>query len=348
MDSDSEDISLYDRPDLEEFLSALDGFLDKKSLAENPGLLRFLEVFCRSIGANEGHFLRPAEQGGLQSLVSFGMKDTFNDEFNKAQAAGANEPSLMEETFRRREVVAVTDLQKMPNVPSWFRQLMNQNNFMSLVAVPLLGQARPVGIFCAYYHDVCLFDQHSLDHMMMIGRMVGAAIERSSGAGQPESQERREKALDRFLETVTDEGGPPVRVFQLLAEAVSESLQLKGALCGPLRINDNMLVLTVAAGKNIPESAVSKRFVVPPLVAKRMTGENPGEEALPVGKEDMGELRDIIQETPIRPVACPIFKEKKLSGAVVGWRDPATPLQKEEGIFLSRLCRIASLALHLD
>jgi hypothetical protein len=67
------------RPDLDEFLSALGGFLDKQTSPQDPSYLRFLSMFCRSVGAAEGHFLR-TEGRILSSAVSFGLGRTFDEE----------------------------------------------------------------------------------------------------------------------------------------------------------------------------------------------------------------------------------------------------------------------------
>jgi len=263
-------LSSPSRPDLDEFLGALGGFLEKPSTTGDPSNLRFLSMFCRSIGASEGHFLRRNEFGNLSSINSVGVPKDFDQKFNTDHLNASNEPSPLDEAFQQKEVIAIVELKKEKNIPPWFMKIMNDHGFNSLVAVPLIGSKEPVGILCAYYHDVCLFDQNTMDHLMTIGRMVGSATEKTIGAERAVSLGAKDKVSDEFLKVLTTRQFSKAQVYDLLAKFAGKALSLGGVVCGPIRRNNEGLTMTVAGGYKISSSLISTRIVLPPFIGKSL------------------------------------------------------------------------------
>ncbi|MCB4757286.1 MAG: GAF domain-containing protein [Elusimicrobia bacterium] len=348
MESDQGIFSRLSRPDLQEFLSTLSGFLDKRADAAELSYLPFLDIFCRSIGASEGHFLQPVDDGVLLSRVAFGFKDDFNDEFNKARRLKPQDKSPCDEAFHQKQVMAVVDVKKEPRLPEWFVKILNRHGFVSLVAVPLIGPTQVAGVFCAYYHDVCLFDQHTRDQMKVIGRMMGAAAEKPTAAPPDVSLGEADLILDQLLETVAEKPFTKFQLFELIAQSAVDGLKLEGVVCGPVRKTGDTYAMTVAAGVRVPESWITTRVDLPPFLVKHMMKTEP-EEPFPLMKRaDGGVFKSLFHDDPVRLFACLWKWQKKIQGAIVGWRDPAMSLQGSEGLLLTRLSRLSALALNIS
>ena len=263
---------MVDRPDLDEFLSALNGFLDKPSSgvtsssaapgAKDPSHLRFLEIFLRSVGSSEGHLLHATDQDGLRSATTFGIRPTFEKEFNELMSKKDRDLTPLDAAYRDQQVVAVVEVKRGLGILPEFLELMARYDFKALIAVPLMGQRRAVGLLCAYYRDVCLFDRNTMDRLMTIGRMVGAATEKSVAAGRMASLDEHEKAVDDYLAAITRDPLTRVHVYELLAHATAKALHSSGLMCGPLHMDEKSLSLTVSDGAGIPASAIGQRFCV--------------------------------------------------------------------------------------
>ncbi len=338
-----------ERPDLEEFLSALDGFLDKPATTpQDPTYLRFLEIFCRSIGATEGHLLA-VHQGNLSSVISIGLGDKFSRDFNAARAAGNRAACPLDRAFFEKKVVAIVELKKATGLPAWFLNVMDRCGFHSLLAVPLLAHTQAVGVLCAYYHDACLFDQGTLDRMMVIGRMVGSAVEKSMAAANPSDEG---KAVDEFLSYLSSKPFTRIHVYAQLARIAGPALNLSGALCGPVRKTHDEHALTVNGIHGVPAAAISNRYVLPPLLEKKiLTSRWPASAKAPAGKppfsspKDWGSLATLIQGS-VSGIACEsLFWQNRFLGAFVGWRLTGGPITSREESLLVRLGGLASLAI---
>lgn len=341
---DSTSLFSSTRPDLEEFLSALGGFLDKKTAPGDSSYLRFLEIFCRSVGAGEGHLLRARSEAGLQSDISFGIGDNFDRDFNTAHAAASAAPCPLDEAFRQKRVVAIVDLEKAEGLPPWFMNLMRKYRFQSLVAVPLLGQQNPVGILCAYYHDVCLFDQGTLDHLMMIGRMVGGATEKSSQDVAVASP-AVDKSTDEFLLDLTSKPFTKIQMFDALTRAIASSVEVGGLVAGPVQKTNDGLAMVVAAGSGVPAAVLSRRFILPAFLEKLLLQGWAQTGSSPVRRDQWGSLKPLIHGNSLRTVSASMIVQNKIHGAIVGWRHTETPFTEADRVLLERLSRIASVAL---
>jgi hypothetical protein len=346
---------MVDRPDLDEFLSALNGFLDKPSAppvsatavpaSKDPSHLRFLEIFLRSVGSSEGHLLNATEQDGLRSATTFGIRPTFEKEFNELMSRKDRELTPLDAAYRDQQVVPVVEIKRGIGIPPDFLELMARYDFKALIAVPLMGQRRAVGLLCAYYRDVCLFDRNTVERLMTIGRMVGAATEKSVAAGRMASVDEHEKALDDYLHSITHDPLTRVHVYELLSHAATKAFHPSGLLCGPLRIDETSLSITVADGTGIPASAIGQRFALPALLAQKILsgeGSKPGA-ALPVS--EWGPLRTMMSGTNVATICQPIVWRKKAESAVIAWRPEQRLFTQEEHMLIRRLCGLASLAL---
>lgn len=334
-----------ERPDLDEFLSALNGFLEKQTTPRDPSFLRFLEIFCRSVGSGEGHILKSTPTGDLESVMSFGISADFDTEFNEAKKNN-REPSPLEEAFREQKVVAIVELKKGPDMPDWFMKLMNKHQFKSLVAVPLLGHSETVGILCAYYHDVCLFDQGTLDRLMGIGKMVGTATEKSVVAGRVEMHDAKEKAADEFLQQLTAEPFGKLEVYGMLRKMIVKGLDPVSLICGPIRSTGATPSLTIVDGEKIPPAVISRRVNLPPLIVKKfITGEwvTPPASA---SVADWGDLATLFKGKVSRILCQAVTWQGKSLGAVIAWRSEGDAFNADDEVLLMRLCSIASLALN--
>lgn len=333
-----------DRPDLDEFLSALNGFLEKQTTPQDPGYLRFLEIFCRSVGSSEGHLLKSNHAGQLESVLAYGAPPEFGDEFNRLKQDD-NKPSPLDESFLDQKVVALVELKSGPYVPEWFLKLMKKYEYKSLVAVPLVGHNKPVGILCAYYHDFCLFDQGTLDRLMGIGRMVGAATEKSEVAGQVEQHHAKDKTIDDFLRSLRSKTYEKLEVFTSLKSALSKNFGNIALMCGPVRPVNGALSLTVVDGEKIPGSLISKRLVLPSVVQKKLTTgawpKNPGLLTPP----EWGELQSLFNGKKTKLMCSAIGWQAKLLGAILVWRFDGDDFGEDDQILLERVAGIAALAL---
>ncbi len=336
-----------DRPDLDEFLSALNGFLEKQTTPQDPSYLRFLEIFCRSVGSSEGHLLKINTAGQLESVLAYGLPEGFTTDFNKAKET-ETKPCPLDHAFQKEEVVALVELKPGPLVPEWFLKLMTQYDYKSLVAVPLLGHNHPVGILCAYYHDFCLFDQGTLDRLMGIGRMVGAATEKSEVAGQAALNHVQDKTMDEFLHFLISKSFGKLDVFTKLKQMVMKAFSPGGLICGSLRMTNGALALTVVEGENVPTSLISRRLVLPPLLQKKLLSgkwvKNPT--ALP--RAEWGELESIFPGASPHLLCEPLLWQGKMQGAVVVWRSDELDFSEQDQVLLQRLASISALALNCE
>lgn len=342
----NEGSSLSIQPDLQEFLTALSGFLGKQSVPTDPGHLRFLEIFFRTVKSDKGHLLRITEGGRLESVVSTGLGPDFDQAFNKAVAASNGEPSPLDMAFRAKEPIAVVDIVRDPDIPVWFSKLMKTHQFASLVAVPLMGATEPIGILCAYYHDVCLFDRATLSHLMMIGRMVGGASERSLAAEQAVSHGAQEKTADQFLRVLVAKELTKIQIYTLLAKIVTEALPVAGLVCGPVTKTSRGLNLTVAAGARLPSTAPSSQVVLPDFLAKRFLKGILTVEGEKRSASDWGELKSLVNLDASVEASSALIWRNTIVGAIVAWRTGSDRFSDDEALLLNRLACIATLALH--
>lgn len=342
---------MVDQPDLDEFLSALNGFLDKQTLEKqtsaplDPSYLRFLEIFCRSIGSAEGQLFRYKAGEGLQSIVAFGIPQGFEKELNQVMLTPGRELSPLDVAFRDQQVVAVVELKRGSGIPFWFMDVLDRYKFKSLIAVPLVGQEKPVGILCAYYRDVCLFDKGTVDRLMTVGRMVGAATEKSLAAGRMESMGANEKSADEYLRLLTTQTVTTAHIYAALVKIVAQSLMPSGVVCGPVRVFNNELVMTVAEGFGVPPAAIAQRFSLPSFIAQEMIlGQgNKIKEAIPVS--EWGSFGSFLSGRPAVALAQPILWQKRPEGALVAWRSDKKQFSEDEECLMARLAGITSLAL---
>lgn len=333
---------------MDEFLSALSGFLGKQALPSDPGQLRFLEIFFRTVKSDKGHLLKVSETGQLTSVVSTGLGTQFDEDFNRAHASADNEPCPLDIAFREREPIAIVDLSRDPDIPGWFSELMKKYKFASLVAVPLLGESKPVGILCAYYQDVCLFDRATLGHLMMIGRMVGSASEKSLVAQKAISHDQKEKYADQFLRILISKSFSKIQVYSMLAKIASEALPVTGLICGSLVKSNQNLAMTVLGGSGIPASVLSTQAPLPVFLTTRFITSSNLPEGEPRSERDWGPLSQLVNSSLSVDLVRPLQWQNNVEGAVVAWRNGPQKFDPEEISLLTRLCDIASLALHVS
>lgn len=344
-----------DRPDLDEFLGALSGFVGKKNASptQDPTYFRFLEIFCRSVGSSEGHLLQYTEGKGLRSVVSSGLPKDFDRLFNDQIArAPENEPSPIHRAHRDQQVTAVVEIKKDAGMPVWFLEFMRKVSFKALVAVPLLGQTRSVGVLCAYYRDVCLFDQGTLERLMTIGRMVGTAIENSGAGGSNElasppsiMSASSGSAIDDFLAMLMPQIITQTHVYEALAKSAGKGLSVAGIVCGPLRISAGDLLFTAADGAGVPSATLSKRFTVPPLLGQSILVGKGAFRKSPVATSDLGALQPIVAGKSVSMICQPIVWRKQSQAAVIAWRGEDNPFTETDEQQLARLSGISSLTL---
>lgn len=277
--------------------------------------------------------------------MSFGIDSQFDVQFNQARAH-YQEPCPLDEAFQKQKVVAISELEKEPNLPDWFVKVMNKFGFRSLVAVPLLGQTKPVGILCVYYHDVCLFDQGTLDRLMGIGRMVGVATEKSLAAGKAESHDARERVVDEYLYWLTSKSYVKLQVYSLLTKTLVKGLDPVSIICGPIRVQNDSLTLTVVDGAEVPSALISHRLHLPPLFQKKLITGKWAQDPVNFQTKDFGDLGSLLKGRVASLLCLPIVWQSKLQGAVLVWRQSEPIFDKDDEILLSRLTQITSLALN--
>jgi len=341
------EVSQVNRPDLEEFLSALDGFLGvapATTAKEAPADLRFLEIFCRSVGAGMGHMLIQ-NASGLKSVMSFGFRSKFDDEFNAVHSvSAAASPCPLDQAFLQKKVIAIIDLERAKQkLPDWFTEIMNRHKFQSLVAVPLLGPTSAMGILCAYYQDVCLFDQGTLDRLTVMGRMVGAAMEKASQPAPP--PDVREKATDAFLTFLNAQPFTKIQIFGFLTKVLLQCLRADGLISGPVKKADGEFVITIVSGAGIPGSEISGRFVLPPFLMPALVPDPWPNNAREIKASDLGDFRRLISGDSAMSICYPLFSSNKLQGAVIAWREKGPAFSEAESALLSRMGAVASLGL---
>jgi hypothetical protein len=342
VENEQELLSSATRPDLDEFLSALGGFLEKQTSPQDPSYLRFLSMFCRSVGATEGHFLRRTGRS-LTSIVSFGLGKDFDQQFNQARVPGALS-CPQDEASERKEVVAIVELQKDTSLPPWFMDIMNRHGLKSLVAVPLLGSTGVIGILCAYYKDICLFDQNTLDHLMMIGRMVGAATEKSAGAERAESLGQKDRLVDKYLDALTSANLSSVQTFQLLVQFVAKVIDADVVVSGPVRKTADGISITLAAVSGLPSSVLAERYDLPSFLVRHMNAAAPKADLPAAAQKEWGDMASLVKRPSVKPFCLALMWKKKLIGALIGWRSDTAPIESDDSLLLTRLTKITSLA----
>lgn len=324
------------RPDLQDFISALSGFLGEQSTPLNETHLRFLSMFCRSVGATDGHFLEINEHGSMASVVTMGLKDEFNKDFNFAHVKNASKhPCPLDESFQKREVVAVVDVSKAENIPPWFMTLLKKYKFESLVTVPILTDDRVIGLVCAYYRDVCLFDQNTIGHLKVVGRMMGTAT-----ASQPPAP----ISFDELLSTLTTKTLNQAQFFEHIGKAAQQLKFLDAFMSGPVRKTSSGYSFTVVDGFGIPDKIISHRIAIPPAMIRNMARELDNEELPHVTKRTWEDLFNLIEDDDLVAFYCPLIINKKLEGFNVGFSKEAMPNKERQAQF-SRLSKIALLGL---
>ncbi len=335
------------RPDLEEFLSALNGFLSKQTTPGDPSNLKFLEIFFRSVKANKGHLLKITEGGILNSVVSYGMGKTFDQEFNSAHARSLGQPSPLDAAFKDQDVVAIVDLTKNSSVPSWFANLMKRYGFTSMVAVPLMGTNQPVGILCAYYEDVCLFDRATMGHLLMIGRMVGGATEQSLVANKAESHEKKEKVMDQFLTAIIGSTLSTPQVFSLLSKMVWEAMDVAGVICGLVQKTPAGLNLALLSGQGVPLSAISRNYILPRFITLEISRQEEKLLSSALALNEWGSLISLINAPSSVCLCKGIVWQNKIEGGVIAWRAPGPAFDDDDNLVLKRLVSLTAMALHV-
>ncbi len=336
-----------DRPDLDEFLSALNGFIETKEtpVPQDPSYLRFLEIFCRSVGSAEGHLLHFVEGKGLETIVSSGLRDKFIAEFHKTALSPGHESSPLDTAYRDQQVVALVELKRGAGVPMWFMDLMSDHKLKSLVAVPLIGQSRAVGVLCAYYRDVCLFDQGTLDRLMTIGRMVGTAMEKSIQAGS-EVIDRSDPIIDTYLKILTTQPLGKNHVFEALTKILAKTLNPTGIVVGSLRVSGSGLTMTISDGVGISPALMSRPFNVPPFLAQKIMLGQSNRVAGGSHVEDWGDFRQLVTSKSATALCQPIVWHKQSQSAIFAWRSEKKPFTESDESLLARLSSITALALH--
>jgi len=340
-----DEVTNSSNPDLQEFLTALTGFLSKPVTPADPTYLRSLEIFFRTVKANRGHILKVTDGGGLFSVTSYGMGETFDQDFNEAHRRSDGTSSPLDQAFIKEEPIAVVNLGKEPNIPEWFMELMSKYHIRSLVAVPLIGKTKPVGILCAYYEDICLFDEGTLHHLMLLGRMVGGASEKSWEADSAEFFDERERVLDQFLVKLMAKPVTKNEVYSQLAEYAQMGLQASGILTGPIVASAGGLKMSVVAGKGTKASWVSKDLPLSSTVAGRIKKiEFELNQAL-LKPSDLGGLKEIAGAHNVALLARPLWWRGKMEGGIIAWRAGGPSFKENEYILLNRLANTALLAL---
>jgi hypothetical protein len=247
--------------------------------------------------------------------------------------------------FQEKEPVAIVDVARDPDIPAWFLKLMKNHGFISMVAVPLMGAEKPIGILCAYYQDICLFDRATLGHLMMIGKMVGGASEKSIAAEKAVTHGEREKAADQFLKILTSKDSSKVQIYSLLAKIASEAISASGLLCGPLTKTTRGLTLTVAGGTGISPSVLSHQCVLPVFLTTRFLSGVGAADGSTRTLSEWGEMKSLVSDNVSVDLARPLTHRNNLEGAIVAWRAGTVLFSEDDGVLLTRLADIASLAL---
>lgn len=347
---------MVNRPDLEEFLSALNGFLEVQAAvpaasasSSDQNFSRFLDIFCRSVGSADGHLLVPNE-GALYSVLSCGLKSptgqraSFDEQFNELSQNFRETLTPLDVAFEKQRVVAIVELKKSDKIPEWFSKLMERFGCKSLIAVPLINRKKATGLLCAYYRDACLFDQGTIDRLSVMGRMIGSATNSSSQNGA--ANEARRETVRTFLNKLITQPFTKVQLFHLLNETVVKTLSPLGAICGTVRSQGTGHAVSVVAGHSLPSSVISQRLPLPDfLEAKMTTGQWPLEaQAVPSRQFEL--WAPFVKASRVAVLAEPIRWHNRILGLVTVWRAEDEPFQKEDELFLQDITNIASLALN--
>jgi hypothetical protein len=208
-----------------------------------------------------------------------------------------------------------------------------------------MGQRRAVGLLCAYYRDVCLFDRNTIERLMTIGRMVGAATEKSVAAGRTASLDEHEKSVDDYLTALTRDPLTRMHIYGLLSNTTAKALRVSGLMCGPLHINEASLSLTIADGTGIPATSIGQRFALPASFAQQLLlgeGSKPGA-IFPAA--EWGAMRSLMSGSAVSVLCQPIVWRKKAEGALLAWRNEQRIFSAEDAVLLKRLASVTSLAL---
>jgi len=339
------DVPSSGRPDLDEFFLTLGGFLEQKASPRHPNNLRFLSMFCRSIGASEGHILQLNAQGELTSQASVGLGKEFDDDFNSSHSLNGSDGSPLDEAFNKKEVLAIVDLKKETSLPKWFLDLMEKYKIQSVVAVPLLGQENSVGILCAYYHDVCLFDQNTLGHLTMVGRMIGTSMERQGGDGRSSMEGPASRLIDGFLSEITSQSLSKNEIFAVLAKTMGEALMTGGVVAGPIREEQGKIFLKIAGSFGLPGKEFNQVYLLPEFLEEKLKSAHFEEDSGVSNSSQWGSWKHLIDGS-VKYFACPLSFRKKRLGLLMGWVPVQKRLPEEIPLLARRLGKISAIGLN--
>lgn len=290
--------------------------------------------------------LTKPDSGVLKSTVSFGLPNEFDEDFNRLHINNVAFPSPLDTAFSKEEALAIVDLKKEASIPAWFMGLMNKYGISSLVAVPLVGKNSSIGVLCAYYEDVCLFDKGTLNHLMMMGRMVGGASEKNTQATSADNFHERERWLDQFLTVLTMQKLGRLDIYNLSVKIVQQALQVNGVVAGPVTMGASKSIMAIAAGKGVNESLFSKDVQLSGYIVNELRQTewipDPIEEKSP----DLGGLKDVIPSPGVTLIARPLLWNGDIRGAVIAWRLGGPAFDRNDFDLFHRLVGIISLALH--
>ncbi|MFN0118059.1 MAG: GAF domain-containing protein [Elusimicrobiota bacterium] len=337
-----------DRPDLEEFLSALDGFLIQPFSFQDSSYSRFLDIFCRTIGASEGHFLKKNESGHLVSVVSYGMKDGFDSKFNTLCSSHLKDQTPYLTALDSHKVEALVELIEKENCPSWLWKFLDKEGFKSLLVVPLVGQNQTSGVFCAYYRDVCLFDRSTVERLAALGKMMGSASERNLNAEIRQPDALKEKVTDDLLRIFIHNFPRKIDLFALTSHLVKELWKPEGFVFGKLNMMTSPPVFTVLDAVNVPTETVSRRFELPEFIVKKVIEKKWRPEIRLFSHTEVGTLKSFIQSEEISILTSILVWRDMPQAFLVLWKNAAQSFEERDLGICERISSLMALAINVE
>ncbi len=302
-------------------------------------------MFCRSIGASDGQLLKITPQGTLRSISSVGLPKNFDIEFNQLIEKYQGQPTPHSEAFRRKEVIAIVDLKKDKMIAGWLLKFLDANKISSMVAVPLFGREESLGVLCAYYHDVCLFDGNTLEHLTMIGRMIGSAMERPTEMTADMGSDIGGHVVDDLLSQLNERGDTQARVFQLLADVIMKATTVGGVVVGPVKEEQDRLLFKIVGAAGIPDDERNSIYPLPPFLIQKLSVDEGLADVDVAGADQWGSLRHLLNGSSVKYFVFPLGSIEKKVGCVIGWISDDSQFGADMPALIARLAKIASLAI---
>lgn len=143
--------------------------------------------------------LRSAPEQRLLLMAHHGLDQAFLDQIEQSEACCLISPAALQEAFARQHPVYIDDLHTHPH------SLLREDGvgYHSMLCVPVLGRAEPLGVFVLYTRQPRVFTAEEEMMMATVAQQIGVAIDQVRLFEAERKQRLRAEALQAAGATVS-------------------------------------------------------------------------------------------------------------------------------------------------